>query len=221
MRAFLFQSFMTLLTVIDPIAVLPVFFALTKNETVSERRRIAKKCCLISLILLTAFGLGGRSLLSFMGISNGAFQIAGGFLLLLAALDMVISDGQHQNPNPQETKEAAKRDDISVFPLSIPLISGPGSLTSMVVLMQSAEPLGWWAHVGVLSCAMLVILITYLGLLFGGRALNYLGITGTNVLVRVFGIILAALAMQNMISGIQSTLLNNSCCNGSRTNQQQ
>jgi len=205
MTEFFWQAFMTLFVVIDPIAAVPVFITLTKSEDSTEKQRIAKRACLISIILLLSFGIVGDSLLDAMGISKGAFQIAGGFLLLLAAIDMVIAkEGQHHGPTEEETKEARKRQDVSVFPLAIPLIAGPGSLTSMVVLLQQSESIGWFAYIILFACVLIVIGMTYLGMMYGGRLLMKLGITGINVLIRVCGIILAALAIQNIIHGIKS-----------------
>jgi multiple antibiotic resistance protein len=205
MTEFFWQAFMTLFVVIDPIAAVPVFITLTKSEDATEKQRIAKRACLISIILLLSFGIVGDSLLDAMGISKGAFQIAGGFLLLLAAIDMVIAkEGQHHGPTEEETKEARKRQDVSVFPLAIPLIAGPGSLTSMVVLLQQSESIGWFAYIILFACVLIVIGMTYVGMMYGGRLLMKLGITGINVLIRVCGIILAALAIQNIIHGIKS-----------------
>ncbi len=205
MMEFFWQAFVTLFVVIDPIAAIPVFITLTKSEDSVEKQRVAKRACVISLVLLLSFGIVGDSLLDAMGISKGAFQIAGGFLLLLAAIDMVIAkEGQHHGPTEEETKEARKRQDVSVFPLAIPLIAGPGSLTSMVVLLQQSETIGWLAYIILFACVTIVIGMTYVGMMYGGRLLMKLGITGINVLIRVCGIILAALAIQSIIHGIKS-----------------
>jgi multiple antibiotic resistance protein len=203
MNEFLSQTFVTLLVVIDPFAVIPVFIALTLNDSKVAKERTARKACLIGAILLISFAFLGDKLLDAMDISEPAFRIAGGFLLLLAAIEMVIAKNTGmRSPTGDETKEAIQKDDISVFPLAIPLISGPGSITSIVVLMRQGESIGYLAQAGVIIIAMIVLYITYISLRLGGPIMKVLGVTGTNVLTRVFGIIVAALATQHILTGL-------------------
>ncbi|MCE3231149.1 MAG: antibiotic resistance protein MarC [Alphaproteobacteria bacterium] len=203
MSQFLWQAFVTLFVIIDPFAVVPMFVALTRNETIASKRRTALKSTVIATILLLSFAFAGDKLLDAMSISEPAFRIAGGFLLLLAAIEMVVARASGiRSTTGDEAEEAAHRDDISVFPLAIPLIAGPGALTSVVVLMRQAEAMSLKASLGVVLILMGVLLITYGSLLIGDRLMKLLGVTGTNVLTRVFGIILAALAIQNIINGI-------------------
>lgn len=203
MQGFLWQAFVTLFVIIDPLAVLPMFIALTRNESIAQKKRTALKACVIATILLLTFAFIGDKLLDAMGISEPAFRIAGGFLLLLAAIEMVIAKTSGiRSTTGDEAAEAAHRDDISVFPLAIPLIAGPGGMTSVVVLMRQAEQMSFLAELGVIIILIVILLITYLSLLVGDRIVKILGVTGTNVLTRVFGIILAALAIQNIITGI-------------------
>ena len=207
---FFLQVFVTLLVVIDPFAVVPVYISLTHRETLIQRRRIALKATSISAIILLSFAFLGESLLDMMDISEPAFRIAGGFLLLLAAIEMVLA--QHsglRKTTGEEEQETIERDDISVFPLAIPLIAGPGALTSVVVLMRQAKTLGGAStQSGVILIVLLVLVINYLCLLIGERLMRLLGVTGTNVLTRVFGIILAALAVQSMLRGLLLALAN-------------
>jgi multiple antibiotic resistance protein len=204
MNEFLWQAFVTLLVIIDPVAVVPMFVALTRNEPTSYKHRTALKATIIATVLLLTFAFMGDKLLDAMSISEPAFRIAGGFLLLLAAIEMVVvRQSGIRSTTGDETAEAVHREDISVFPLAIPLIAGPGALTSIVVLMRQAETINTTASLGVLIILIIVLCITYLSLLVGERLLKILGVTGTNVLTRVFGIILAALAVQNMINGFK------------------
>ncbi|MGV8947931.1 MAG: MarC family protein [Candidatus Paracaedibacter sp.] len=203
MSQFLWQAFITLFVVIDPFAVVPMFVALTRNETTAHKRHTAIKSTVIATILLLSFAFVGDKLLDALSISEPAFRIAGGFLLLLAAIEMVVARASGiRTTTGDEDEEAAHRDDISVFPLAIPLIAGPGALTSVVVLMRQAEAMDLKASLGVVLILMAVLLITYLSLLISDRLMKLLGVTGTNVMTRVFGIILAALAVQNIINGI-------------------
>jgi multiple antibiotic resistance protein len=209
MSQFLWQALVTLFVIIDPFAVVPMFVSLTRNDTVLSKRRTAYKATIIAAILLLSFAFVGDNLLDAMSISEPAFRIAGGFLLLLAAIEMVVAKASGiRSTTGDETEEAAHRDDISVFPLAIPLIAGPGALTSIVVLMRQAEGMGSSAQVGVVVILIGVLLFTYCSLIISDRLMKLLGVTGTNVLTRVFGIILAALAVQNMINGITIVIKN-------------
>jgi multiple antibiotic resistance protein len=206
---FLWQSFITLLVIVDPFAVLPVFINLMANESKSDRIKTARKATLIATFLVLIFAFLGDKLLDVMGISEPAFRIAGGFLLLLVAIDMVVAanDGIRQ-PTGDETREATKRQDVSVFPLAIPLIAGPGALVSVVVLMRQAETHGSAWQVSVIIIVAIVMAITYLTLRMSSQLMRILGVTGANVLTRVFGIILASLAVQNIINGILIVIKN-------------
>jgi multiple antibiotic resistance protein len=206
---FLWQSFITLLVIIDPFAVLPAFINLVGQDPKEHRIKTAKKASIIAVALIMTFAFLGDKLLTIMGISEPAFRIAGGFLLLLVAIDMVVAanDGTRR-PTGDEALEASNKNDVSVFPLAIPLIAGPGSLVSIVVLMRQAEAKGFSHQLSLIGIVLVVMLITYLTLRYSNPLMKILGVTGTNVLTRVFGIILASLAVQNIINGILIVIKN-------------
>jgi multiple antibiotic resistance protein len=205
MHDFLWQAFITLLVIVDPFMVVPVFIGLTKGDSAEQRQNTAKKSCVIAAILLLFFGLAGDKLLNALGISQPAFRIAGGFLLLLAGIEMVMAHPSGlRSPNTAEEKEAIHKDDISVFPLAIPLIAGPGSMTSIVVLMREAEAISFITQCGVMALGIIVIIITYVTMRLGAKLMKLLGVTGMNVLTRVFGVIVAALATEHIVSGVSS-----------------
>lgn len=207
MSDFLWQSFVTLLVIIDPFMIVPVFIGLTRNDSSLKRERIARKTCVIAMILLVFFALAGDYLLDVMGISEPAFRIAGGFLLLLAGIEMVMAKSTgSRTPTNAEEKEAIDRDDISVFPLAIPLIAGPGSMTSIVVLMREAEHRGATVEMGVILIAIFVLFLTYIAMRMAERLMKLLGVTGMNVLTRVFGVIVAALATQYIVHGVTAVV---------------
>ncbi len=207
MSDFLWQSFVTLLVIIDPFMIVPVFIGLTRNDSSLKRERIARKTCFIAMILLVFFALAGDYLLDVMGISEPAFRIAGGFLLLLAGVEMVMAKSTGSRiPTNAEEKEAIDRDDISVFPLAIPLIAGPGSMTSIVVLMREAEHRGATVEMGVILIAIFVLFLTYIAMRMAEKLMKLLGVTGMNVLTRVFGVIVAALATQYIVHGVTAVV---------------
>ncbi len=200
----LVQVFANLLVIIDPVAVVPMFLLLTKGETPEHKKQIAIRSTCIASGILFIFAIMGDALLDILSIGEPAFRIAGGLLLLFAAIDMVIvKDSGIRSTTEDEAKEANKKADISVFPLAIPLIAGPGGMTTVVMHMRSPESAGVLAQVLIIAILFLVLLINYVCLLHADRLSKILGVTGTNVVTRVFGIILAALSIQFMLNGIQ------------------
>jgi multiple antibiotic resistance protein len=204
MSEFLIQSFVTLLVIVNPFAVVAIFVMLTKNASVSTQRLVAKRSCLISLALLLIFAFVGDFLLSAMNISEAAFRITGGFLLLLSAIEMVRSNNDNDKHSLSECGELSRKqaDDISVFPIAIPFVAGPGAITSTVILMRQAGEFGYIAELGLLAVVVSMIVITYCCLLCSDRIMKVLGVTGTNVLTRVFGIVLTAVCIQSIINGV-------------------
>jgi len=199
----LYQAFIKLFVIIDPFAVLPMFVMLTRNDTSINKRKTALKACSIAAVVLVLFAFLGDKLFDALGISQSALNIAGGGLLLLTAIEMVVAkDSGLHSTTEGENKEALKREDVSVFPLAIPLIAGPGALTTVVMLTRQAEEISIVAQLQVIVILFFVLGITYAVLRMGDRLMRLLGVIGTNVLTRVFGIILAALAVQIMINGI-------------------
>ena len=203
---FLAGAFITLFVIIDPFGVIPIFIALTRGDSKAERAKIARKATIISLVWLLGFAFVGDYLLDSLGISIPSFRIAGGILLLLAAIDMVVARHSGISSTTQdEQREALQRDDISVFPLAIPLIAGPGALVSAVILMREVEG-DLLMQLGLIVVLVLVVLIMYVCLLMAEPLSKLLGVTGSNVLGRVFGIILAALVVQFIIDGLSQSV---------------
>lgn len=198
--AFLITAFATLFVVIDPPGLVPLFIALTQGMTTEHRRRMAQRACLIAFILLTLFGLLGEALLGFIGISMPAFRIAGGILLFLTALDMLFE----RRTQRREGQQADPDHDPSVFPLATPLIAGPGAIATMILLVGKSGD-GWLGTVAVLGLLAGMILATYLFLLASPWFERLLGRTGTIVITRLLGMLLAALSVQFVIDGVRGT----------------
>lgn len=197
------KAFLTLFVVIDPVGLAPLYLALVSDRTEEEQTQIATRAILVSAVILLVFGLTGAYVLHYLGISLEAFQIAAGFLLFKIALDMIFV--QQERETEAEAKEAEVKQDVSVFPLAIPLIAGPGSLASILVL--SRESANYYLGLGVvLSAAGAVLLLCYLFLLLSRPLAKVLGQIGINVVTRVLGVLLAALAVQYMLDGLLSLL---------------
>ncbi|MEJ2014356.1 MAG: MarC family protein [Limibacillus sp.] len=200
----LIATFITFFVVIDPVGNAPIFAGLTPDATAAERRRLALRGVFIGTLILLVFGIVGQYLFEAMGISIAAFRIAGGILLLLLSLDMVMArQSGLRSTTPGEDEESGHRNDISVFPLAIPLIAGPGSLTSVVLMVTraSGDLVMQAAILGVMLAVLLTLLVT---LLLSVQIMKLLGMTGINVISRVAGVILAALALQFIIDGATS-----------------
>mgnify|MGYP001583060930 CR=1 FL=1 len=202
----LFDTFIILFVVVDPIGLAPMFAALTRDDTPRQRRRLALRGVLIAGGILVTFVIVGDALLRALGIGVPAFQIAGGVLLFLLAVDMLFARHSGlRSTTEREQREAEHRKDISVFPLAIPLIAGPGALTTVLLMVgeQGDNP----AVIGATLVVVILVLAIALGsLLLSGRLLRLIGETGANVVSRVLGVVLAALAAQYILDGLQAGL---------------
>ncbi|XLE18064.1 MarC family protein [Deinococcus radiomollis] len=197
-----YKTFLTMLVVMDPIGLAPVFIGLAGNRPAFERRAMAFKASVVAGVIILAFGLFGRALLTRLGISLDSFRVAGGILLFLIALDMVFARSSGSKETPDEEKEAQQREDISVFPLAIPLIAGPGTLASIMILASDAHgsPVLLTA---VFLVTAAVLLLCYLALRLSGQIARIIGLTGVHVVTRVLGVLLGALAVQYVADGIR------------------
>ncbi len=191
-----FQSFLTLFVVVDPIGVAVLFLGLAGSRSKAERRAIAGKAVLVATGVLFAFALFGSAILSHLGITLNAFRVAGGLLLFKIATDMVFA--QLERETKEEAAEARERPDISVFPLAIPLLAGPGALAGVMILAGTSDPA---AQGAVYGSIVLVSLIAYIALVAAEWLFRLLGRTGVNVVTRILGILLAALAIQYIADG--------------------
>ena len=194
----LVAAFVTLFVVIDPVGLAPLFVALTRGMTHSQRRVVALRSITIAFLLLALFAIAGERLLGAIGIGMPAFRISGGILLFLMAIDMLF---EHRSQRRQE-RASADVPDPSVFPLATPLIAGPGSIAAVILLasQNSSDPLAL-ANIGLIVIG--ILLITFLFFLAGQFIERLLGDTGVVVVTRLFGILLAALSVQFVIDGLR------------------
>jgi multiple antibiotic resistance protein len=197
------RAFLTLLVVIDPVGLMPIFITLTRKYTPAQQDRIARQAVLVAGGILLVFALVGNWLLRYLGISLEAFQIAAGLLLLKIAVDMVFA--QRERETAEEEQEAQMREDISVFPLAIPLIAGPGTLASLLILTTEVDG-HEWGLVMILGIVVVVLSIAYVLFRLSKRLAYIFGQTGINVVTRVLGVLLTALAVQYIASGVTVVL---------------
>jgi multiple antibiotic resistance protein len=203
----LVKTFIVFFLVIEPISMVPMFGALTRGGEPGYRRRMAYKSVAISALIFIVFALGGDLVLQALGISVNAFKIAGGALLFLLAVDMVFArQSGLRSTTVREKDEARYREDISVFPMAFPLIAGPGALATLLlfVVETRGQPLALLALLGVI---MVVLALTLALLLLTTRLMKIMGVTGANVVSRLLGVVLAALAVQYVLDGLQQAFL--------------
>lgn len=196
------SSFVTLFVVIDPLGMVPLFISVVPGADAAVRRRIALRGTLAASGILVVAAFAGSFVLEKLGITLAAFRIAGGVLLLLLAIDMVLARmSPLRTTAPAEEAEADLRHDAALVPLAIPLIAGPGAFASVILLMGRAagDPLAMLTVIAVLLAVMTILLAA---LLAASNVMDLLGVTGVAVLGRVFGIVLSALAVQLIVSGI-------------------
>jgi len=199
MASFATTAFLTLFVIVDPVGLTSLFLSITNGYTTQRRRSTALRAVLIATGILLTFLFVGGPLLEYLGVSIDALRIAGGLLLFKLAFDMVL--GRRERATESEETEAHLRDDVAVFPLAIPLIAGPGAFATMLVLATGADSRP--AYVAITIAALLVVLVmVYVGFRLAIPIQRLLGTTGTAVVTRVLGILLAALAVQLVIDSV-------------------
>jgi multiple antibiotic resistance protein len=192
----------TFVATIGPIEAAFFFATLSQGRIRAERRRIAGKAVVIATVILLVFAVLGEPILKFLGVTLPALRASGGVLLLLIAVDMVfVRQSGGTAPTDSEQAEAQFKQDIAVFPLATPIIAGPGAMSSAVLLAASTED-DWARHAIVIAVLLAVMLATWLLLLAASRLQELIGLTARQVIDRVLGILLAALAMQFLLDGI-------------------
>ncbi|HEX6437940.1 MAG TPA: MarC family protein [Candidatus Binatia bacterium] len=190
----------SLLFIVDPIAVVPAYLVITSDETAGEQRRTAKRACIVMTLLLIFFAATGNLLFRAFAITLPAFRTAGGLILWYVAMDMLRGERRTQE-GQEEVLEGQTKEDVAITPLAIPMLAGPGAISTVIVLSSQAQGL---RELGVVyGSVMLTGLISYWVLRLGEGLLRRLGKTGIRVLTRIMGLILAAVAVQFVLSGIQ------------------
>jgi multiple antibiotic resistance protein len=196
------SAFATLFVVIDPPGCAPIFASLTSGATAAHRRAMALRSVLVASAILLAFAVFGEDFLRALGISLDAFRIAGGIMLFLIALEMVFEKRQERREQRAEDVKATAAEDVSVFPMGIPMIAGPGSIASAMLLMSRGRGLA--EDLVVLAALGVVLVLTLACLLAAGPLMRLLGDKLEAMITRVLGVILAALAVQFVLDGLSA-----------------
>lgn len=206
MLALYISSLITFFVVIDPPGCAPIYAGLSAGAPPAHRRAMAVRAVLVASAILFVFALFGEDLLHALGISLASFRIAGGIMLFLIALEMVFEKRtQRREDRAQKILEAHEVEDVSIFPMAMPMIAGPGSIASVMLLMSRNE--GLYRSLVIFGALATILLLTLVALLAAGPIMRVLGAKIEAVITRLLGVLLAALAVQFVIDGVKTSLL--------------
>ena len=191
---------LALLVIVNPIGTVPLFVSMTAGNTAEERRRIARVASIAVAIVLTVSSIAGQPTLAFFGITIASFKVGGAILILLLAISMMHASPTGEKQTPEEAIEAVDKESIAVVPLAIPLLAGPGAISTTIIYATGRSSL---SHVLlILLCCMLVAFVTWVALRAATPVSRWLGKTGVNIAIRLMGLLLAAVAVEIFTSGI-------------------
>ena len=197
---FSFVALTSILFLVDPIAAIPTFLAMTGEQDAAQRRHVAKRAAWTGMVVLTGFGAAGRLIFRLFGITLPAFKIAGGVILLLIGLDMLRARRSQTKEAPGEAEEGAEKEDVGIIPLGMPMLAGPGTISTVMVLISGMPD--WWYGIPVLLAIAITSLLSYWVLAGADRVRQHLGETGIRILTRLMGLMLTAIAVQFMLNGL-------------------
>lgn len=201
---FAFLCFSSFFTLINPFGVMPVFASLTSQLDDTERRKVAVKSCVVAASIVIAFALSGQMLFKFFGISVDSLRIVGGVIFFILGMDMLQARLSEVKVKKSEVTGYVR--DISITPLAIPMMCGPGAITNGIVLMQDAH--SWEMKITLISVVVFVLFLTFLILMASGRLLKLIGETGNNVMMRLMGLIVMVIAVEFLYTGSKPLLIN-------------
>lgn len=188
--------------IVDPLAVVPTFLTMTPNDTAEQRIRTARLACCVAAGVMLFFSFAGQLLFKVMGITMPAFQIAASILLLIVALDMVRAQRSRVQETHEETKAGTEKPDIAVTPLAIPMLAGPGAISTTVLLQNEAKNVP--QHIALYCCIVAVALVSYLVLRLSARGAHWLSPIMMSISIRIMGLLLASVAVQFMLNAIKA-----------------
>ena len=192
----------SLFVIVDPLAVVPAFLAMTPNDTAAQRIRTARLACGVAAGVMLVFSIAGQLVFKVMGITMPAFQIAASILLLIVALDMVRAQRSRVQETHEETKAGTEKTDIAVTPLAIPMLAGPGAISTTILLQNEAKDIP--QHIALYVCIVAVAVVSYLILRVSARSARWLNPIMMSIAIRIMGLLLAAVAVQFMLNAIKA-----------------
>lgn len=194
-------SFSSLFVIVDPIATVPAFLAMTARDSIGHRLHMARTACLVAVGILMGFALIGQRFFTLLGITLPAIQVAGALVLLLVALDMLRAQRSPVQETAAETAEGTTKDDIAITPLAVPMLAGPAAISTVILL--EAQAVSCAQRSMLLACVVLVGLASYITLAIGASSAKWMSPIVEKIITRLMGLVLAALAVQFLFNGLK------------------
>jgi multiple antibiotic resistance protein len=196
---FSLMAFGSVFFIVDPFATIPAFIVMTSGDTEAKRARMARQAAWTCFLVLTIFAAAGSVIFGLFGITLPAFKIAGGLLLFLVALDMLQARRSGTQEVSEERAEGLEKEEVGVTPIGMPMLAGPGAISTVMVLMGQAR--NWWSTIPVFAAIAITSLASFYILVGGDRVRGFLGEIGIRVLMRLMGLVLVAIAVQFVLNG--------------------
>jgi multiple antibiotic resistance protein len=194
-------AFSSLFIIVDPLATIPAFISMTPDDSVESRQRMARLACTVMAVVLIVFAVAGKWIFKFLSITMPAFQIAASLVLLIVAIDMLRAQRSRVQETKEETAEGAHKTDIAVTPLAVPMLAGPGAISTVILLQARATD---WLQSGALfGCILGVSVASYLILRVAARGARWLSPIALRITTRIMGLLLAAVAIQFLLNALQ------------------
>jgi len=200
---FALVTFTSVLFIVDPIAVIPTYLVITQGQTSEQRQATALRACVAAAVLLVTFAAAGRGIFNLFGITMPAFRIAGGLILWVVAMDMLHGTRSTQEGTAEITEGQAKQD-VALTPLAMPMLAGPGAISTVMVLSGQARETA--QLIAVYGSIVLTVIVSWLTLRVGERLVTRMGQTGIRVMTRIMGLLLADIAVQFVITGVREAM---------------
>jgi multiple antibiotic resistance protein len=199
---YILLAFSSLFVIVDPLAAVPAFIAMTPHDGPVQRTRMARLACLVMAGVLVSFALAGQFIFKMLGITMPAFQLAASVVLLLVALDMLRAQRSRVHETTEETAAGAEKTDIAVTPLAVPMLAGPGAISTAILLENQAS--GIAQRAALCGCIVAVALVSYVILRLSAQGARWLSPIATSIAVRIMGLLLAAVAMQFALDALKN-----------------
>jgi multiple antibiotic resistance protein len=194
-------AFSSLFIIVDPLATIPAFISMTPDETVRDRQRMAQLACTVMAVVLIVFAIAGKWIFKFLSITMPAFQIAASVVLMLVAIDMLRAQRSRVHETKEETVAGSHKTDIAITPLAVPMLAGPGAISTVIVLQSKASD--EWQHAALFGCIIVVSIVSYLILHVAARGAKWLSPIVLRITTRIMGLLLAAVAIQFLLKALQ------------------
>ncbi|KAF1056236.1 MAG: hypothetical protein GAK41_00094 [Burkholderia gladioli] len=200
----LLKSFISLLALINPLGAVPFFLSLTASQTDDERRRTVRVAAVSVFCVIVVTTLLGQQIIRFFGISVGSLEVGGGIIMLLMAINMLNAQMGNARSTPEERDEAESKNSVAVVPLAIPLLTGPGSISTVIV--YSANAAHWYERLGLIAIGAVIAGLCFVAMRLAEPIANWIGRTGINIATRLMGLMLSALAVEFIVDGLKALL---------------